>query len=436
MFKKTKLVAAITLAGSFVASQPLFAAGFALNDHSATASGTALAGAAASNQDISFSYWNPALFANAEHMSFYVSGAYISPKMDITVNSATDPNGNSLSGDASSDVVNSALIPAAYFTVPLSPSTMFGVSLNAPFGLSGKYGRNWAGRYHSAESKVEDVSLAFSLAQRLGKWGAIGGGLHFHDADILLASALTDFQGGNSANGDGYGELTANDTAVSYSIGYMVEPIQGTRIGAGYRSSIDFTFEGEANYENVGVIFKNLGLDEVYLFDEITFPSVLSLGFEQDLADKWTLGMTAMRTGWSSMDELRIAFDVGEDGNKQPDSVLTFDFEDQWFYSIGVTYDYSDKLTLRTGLALDNSPIKDQYRSARTPDGDRSWISLGGTYHVTQATDVTFSYTHVNIDDVSVIRDGSLDEDASRGTLDADYKSSADVFSLALNMNF
>ncbi|MGO3407661.1 OmpP1/FadL family transporter [Marinomonas sp.] len=166
--------------------------------------------------------------------------------------------------------------------------------------------------------------------------------------------------------------------------------------------------------------------------DSLTFPDVLTISLEQALTPKLKLGLSVIRTGWSSMDEgLNIDFD-----SDQPNSKLTFGFEDQWMYSAGLTYDYSKKLTLRTGIARDNSPVTDEYRSARTPDGDRTWYSMGGTYHFSETSSATFAYTYVDIEDVSVDRDGSLTEDNARGTYSADYSSSASVISLAYNMSF
>jgi long-chain fatty acid transport protein len=130
------------------------------------------------------------------------------------------------------------------------------------------------------------------------------------------------------------------------------------------------------------------------------------------------------------MDRLNIDFD-----SDQKNSVLTFGFEDQWMYAAGLTYSYSDKLTLRTGVAMDNSPVSDKYRSARTPDGDRKWISIGGTYDFNDMTSATFAFTHVMIDDVSVNRT-NFPEDNGRGKLNADYESSANVVSVAMNMAF
>ena len=426
------------VAVSVAAASSAYSAGFALNDHSATASGKALAGVAASNEDISASFWNPALFVNAKETTVYVSGAYVMPSMDVTLNSATDARPSALGGaqdissdGATQDSVNNTLVPSIYFAKPITDKTIVGIALNAPFGLSGDYGQDWAGRFHATETAIQDIALSFSLAHRLNNWVSTGVSLQIHKAEVVLESAA-----GYSGN-EGSGRIEADDIAYGYALGLALEPIKGTRIGLGYRSEVDFDFEGDVKYTDVNATL-NGGLQSLYGYqlvnagvtDSITFPSIITLSIEQDLTPQLTLGLTAIRTGWGSMDGINIDFD-----SDQPNSKLTFGFEDQWMYSAGLTYAYSDKLTLRTGVAMDNSPVTDEYRSARTPDGDRKWISVGATYDFNDMTSATFAFTHVMIEDVSVSRDGT-GEDASRGKLDADYESSANVVSLAMNMAF
>ncbi|MDZ7579633.1 MAG: outer membrane protein transport protein [Deltaproteobacteria bacterium] len=41
-------------------------------------------------------------------------------------------------------------------------------------------------------------------------------------------------------------------------------------------------------------------------------------------------------------------------------------------YSLGVNYHLNDKTTLRGGLAFDETPTSDAYRTARIPDEDRT----------------------------------------------------------------
>ena len=422
------------------AASSAYSAGFALNDHSATASGKALGGVAASNEDISASFWNPALLTNAKSTTVYVSGAYVMPTMDVDLNSATDmtpnnPSSAALNGPkdltadgATNDSVDNTLVPAFYFAKPINERTVAGVSLNVPFGLSGDYGQDWAGRFHATETAIQDIALSFALAYRVSEKLSVGASLQLHKAEVVLESAA------GFSGTEGIGRIEADATAVGFSLGVMFEPVKGTRLGAGYRSEVDFDFEGDVKYSDVpSAIVTGVGTVDADVTDSITFPSVLTLSVEHDLSNKVTLGLSAIRTGWGAMDGINIDFD-----SNQPNSVLTFGFEDQWMYSAGLTYAYSDKLTLRTGVAMDNSPVTDEYRSARTPDGDRKWISIGGTYDFNDMTSATFAFTHVMIDDVSVDRNftASGEEDAGRGTLDADYKSSANVISVAMNMAF
>jgi long-chain fatty acid transport protein len=428
------LFRASLVAASVAAASSAYSAGFALNDHSATASGKALAGVAASNEDISASFWNPALFVNAQDTTVFVSGAYVMPSMDVTnisANNSALAGGTTIAGSKSNNnSVDNTLVPSFYLAKPLSDKTVAGISLNVPFGLSGDYGDDWAGRFHATETAVQDIALSFSLAHRMNDWVSVGASVQVHKAEIVLGSAV------GVVGREGDGRIEADDVGYGYSFGVALEPEKGTRIGLGYRSEVDFDFKGDVKYTNVTGLNAALtsqgqaNLVNTTVSDSVTLPSVLTLGLEQDLTSKLTFGLSAIKTGWGSLDGLNIDFD-----SSQSNSVLTFGFEDQWMYSAGLTYDYSDKLTLRTGVAMDNSPVTDEYRSARTPDGDRKWISIGGTYDFNDMTSATFAFTHVMIEDVSVNRT-NLTEDASRGKLKADYESSANVVSVAMNMAF
>ncbi|WP_369921862.1 OmpP1/FadL family transporter [Marinomonas polaris] len=416
------------VAVSVAAASSAYSAGFALNDHSATASGKALGGVAASNEDISASFWNPALFVNAKETTVYMSGAYVMPSMDVTNISATDAATTSISGSSTNnDSVDNTLVPSFYFAKPLSDKTIFGISLNVPFGLSGDYGDDWKGRFHATETGIQDIALSFALAHRVNDWISAGASVQVHRAEVVLESAV------GRVGGEAIGRIEADDTSYGYSLGVALEPRKGTRVGLGYRSEVDFDFKGDVKYTGNSGVLSALAASNIVnanVSDSITFPSVITLSLEQDLTPKLVLGLTAIRTGWGAMDGIDINFE-----SDQSNSRLTFGFEDQWMYSAGLTYAYSDKLTLRTGLAMDNSPVTDKYRSARTPDGDRKWISIGGTYDFNDMTSATFAFTHVMIEDVSVDR-ARTGEDTLRGSLKADYESSANVVSVAMNMAF
>jgi long-chain fatty acid transport protein len=64
---------------------------------------------------------------------------------------------------------------------------------------------------------------------------------------------------------------------------------------------------------------------------------------------------------------------------------LVLAFDDTMRYSVGLNYRWTDQFTAKVGTALDESPVNDSNRTVRLPDTDRIWVSLGGTYKVSQA---------------------------------------------------
>lgn len=432
MFNKMSYSAILGLLSFTLLPGKSYAAGFSLNEQSASASGNALAGAAASKENISFTYWNPALFTNTTKTSLYLSGSYIDPRMEVSNVSGTSVTG-APSNQGSDKSVDNAAVPAMYLAIPLNDSTVFGLSLNVPFGLSGDYDNDWAGRYHATKSEVQDIVLAFSLANRVNDWVSLGASLQLHKAKIGLGGMVSDFDG---VSGDGSGDMEIEDSlSIGYALGLFIQPRTGTRLGAGYRSEVDFDFEGEINYDNISTTGESVySLVDADASAQNTLPAMLTLSAEQDLNDKITLSASAIHTGWSSLDKLDVDFDDSQ--SSQSNSVLTFNFKDVWYYSIGLTYQYSDNLLLKAGYGIDDSPSNATNLSPRAPDGDRQMISFGGTYDATKDTQVIFSYGHVTIDKASVNRDGSLDEDAGLGTFSADYKSSANIYSFAINTQF
>jgi long-chain fatty acid transport protein len=128
-------------------------------------------------------------------------------------------------------------------------------------------------------------------------------------------------------------------------------------------------------------------------------------------------------TNWSVFDELRVEL---EDG--RPDNVTEEDWEDTLFFSIGADYRPRENHTLRFGIAYDQSPVPDETRTARIPDADRYWLSLGYAYDFGDRGTVNLGYTHIFFEDVDI------SETTDAGTLDGEYEGSADV--VAANIVF
>ena len=58
-----------------------------------------------------------------------------------------------------------------------------------------------------------------------------------------------------------------------------------------------------------------------------------------------------------------------------------------------------DKLSLRGGVAYDETPVSDAYRTPRIPDGARTWIAVGGQYRAVRQSAIDFGYAHLFVED-------------------------------------
>jgi long-chain fatty acid transport protein len=210
-----------------------------------------------------------------------------------------------------------------------------------------------------------------------------------------------------------------------------------TTIGVAYRSEVDINIEGDADFrlpDNPtvqGVIGMTPLFVDTDLKADVTLPASFSVSLAHQVSEfTWLADITW--TGWSSFDELRIEYD----NPAQPDSVTTEDWNDTMRYSVGLDYQYSDSLILRTGVALDESPIPSaEKRTPRLPGEDRTWVSLGLTYIASSAISFDVGYSHLFIDDAKIDNTFESSVPTLNSTLTGEYDGEVDILSAQLNWN-
>lgn len=126
-----------------------------------------------------------------------------------------------------------------------------------------------------------------------------------------------------------------------------------------------------------------------------------------------TLYADATWTQWSDYDQLVVKFE-----NPSPNSESNQNFKDSWRYAVGASYQANDQLILRTGIALDKTPVPDpQSRSPRTPDSDRYWLSVGAGYHLTKRLSFDLAYSYLQSDNAKL--DYTQNNKTLNGKMDA-----------------
>ena len=424
------------------------AAGFALKEQSTTAQGTAFAGATASASDVSYMFFNPASLGWVDQIEIQAVGTLAMPKIELKSSSASTTARTPISGSThEDDVADNVVVPAFYAAVPLPGGVRFGLGVNAPFGLETDYSRDWVGRYHGVRSELETININPAVAWRPVRWLSAGAGFQAQYADGTLTNAVDfgtigggrDVPGAVPGEQDGFARLRGDDWSYGWNAGVIVEPVAGTRLGVSYRSEIDQTLRGDVNFtgDDDGIANILRGASGGAFTDtdaklDVKTPASLSFGLHHDLTDRVALMAEAQWTNWSVFDQLTVKFD----NPAQPDSVTEEEWQDAWFFALGSTFRATDELTLRAGVAYDQSPVDGNFRTPRIPDGDRYWVSLGAGWHPRSWLDFDAAFTYIDVESTNVRLSATSTGNEARGNLDADYDSYIILLGLSARMRF
>lgn len=419
------------------------AAGFALIETNARGQGNAYAGAAAYTPDASTIFFNPAGMMGLDEDQLVLASHIILPESSFTNNGSVNAaavGGTPISG-GNDDGGFDAFVPNLYWVKNIDEDMKFGLGINAPFGLAIKYDDTWVGRYHAVVSDLQVLNFNPSMAYQLNDTVAIGGGLDFMVADVILSQAI-DFAAvlGQTPNSDdGFVELTGDnfdDVAVGFNFGLLFDVNYETDIGVAYRSEVDIDVKGDANFTvpaSAALLVANGQFIDTGLTAGITLPQSLSVSIAHQ-QDKITYLADITWIGWSSFDELRIKFD----NPLQADGLTTENWDDTMRYSFGIDYQYNPNMVLRTGIALDETPVPSaERRTPRLPGNDRTWLSFGLSYEIDNAFSVDVGYSHLFFDDTQI--NNELESEASdnvKATLTGTYEASVDILSVQLNWNY
>jgi len=398
-----RLAAGLALAGcaSFV-----HAAGFALVEQNASGLGNAYAGAAAVAEDASTIYFNPAGMTLLPDRQLVVAGHLIKPRAEFS-GTVTPGIGGGDGGDAG----GLALVPNAYYAFRLTPDVYLGVGMNAPFGLKTEYDPDWIGRYQAIKSEVKTININPSIAYKVSDSLSLGAGLNIQwvEATLTNRQPLPAPVPLVTIKGDDYGW--------GYNLGVLWQATPATRLGLSYRSEVDYTLEGTSSVSDPVVGALNGPVTAA-----VTLPDSASLSLLHKLSPTWDLLADVTWTGWSDFDDLPIRGTVNK--------TTVENWEDILRYSLGATWHMSDKLSLRGGVAYDEAPVSDRFRTPRIPDGARTWVAVGGQYRLSRQSVLDFGYAHLFINAPGL---QSLDNGT---TLNGSYDASVDILSAQLTLNF
>lgn len=438
LLKSSIQFTATALALSLAAIGQAQAAGFALMEQNASGLGNAYAGQAAAAEDASTIFFNPAGMTSIKGRQLVGALNAIYTTGEFNDDGSTGPAGplHPLGGDGG-DPGDLSFIPNAYATWEVLPNQLWlGLGINAPFGLKTEYDDDWVGRFHGTSSEVMSVNINPSIAWKVNETVSLGFGLNlqYFKADLANQVSYTAASGGLIPNAEGEATVEGDDWSWGWNIGVMFNLTPSTRLGIAYRSGIDYTLEGEADFDNVPPVGAlPLAFASGDIEADLDVPDSFSIGLSHYFTPQWQLLADYTWTGWDSIDTLRVDRTSGTRL-----TALPLNFENSWRVGVGLNYQMNDYWKLRFGVAYDKSPVQDEFRTPRLPDEDRIWTSVGAQWKFSQAGAFDFGYTYIWVKEAELDLPSSDPEvgPLPRGALVGDYDANVHIFSMQVRYSF
>lgn len=386
--------AMLLLAFSGVAS----AAAFQLWEQNASGLGNAYAGSAAVADNASTIFFNPAGMTQTPGLQLSAGVVGVGAYYEFRNSGSTTTGGDG--GNAG----GWAAVPNGYFSAQVTNDLFLGFGVSVPFGLATEYSdSSWIGRNQSLKSEIKTVNYNPSVAYRVNDKVSLGFGINYQTINAEMTNMTP----------AGLYRVKGDDSTWGWNAGALFTLSPAMRVGVSYRSTMDYTLEGT---RSVGGVSRAATAD-------VKLPDTFILSVWQQVSDRWEAMGDLSYTNWSTLDKMNIRSSAGTD-------VETFGYKDSWRFAWGAAYKATDAVKLKFGIAYDRTPVTSSDRSARVPDNDRVWFSLGGQWNAGKfgKFDLGYSYLYV--------KDPSINQSKLGTTLRGQYDDSAHLIGVQYSVGF
>ena len=373
---------------------------------------------AAPGGSISSMFWNPAAVTTVTTTTVEGNLTAIFPRSELDVDpTRSDLTGLSITGNGG-NVGETGIVPAAYFATPINDQLYFGISVNAPYGLTTTSDPPWVGMFSHLDAELVSVNVTPVFGFKINDMISVAAGMQVEYLDVDIETALLPTAAPPRQR------LEGDDVNAGFVAGVTLTPFDGTTIGIGYRSKVDHSLGGSQTFEiPVMTQIGTIPAGRYPISADITLPETVSVGVRQRINDAFTVMAGMEWANWSRIGTVPFA-------GSPAGTSLALDFDDGWFFSLGGEYKYNPNWTFRAGLGYEIAPTTDEHRSMRLPDADRVWASIGASYNWNERLSIDAGYSHLFVDD------GPVDETTAGVRYAGTAEGRVDIISLGVRYKF
>ncbi len=419
----TLKLSSVLISAAFL-SQSALASGYHFGTQSVSSQGTANSSAAEA-ADPSTLFYNPAGLTKLEGTQISANVNLVAPSVKYSEAWGKYPSGANISaspdmkGQAqTSGKISDSLVvaPHLFASHKLNDQVALGVGMYVPFGSGTEYDENSVLRYNLNELGLKSIAIQPTVAYKFNDHHSVALGLVAQNTSARLRQ-YANFGpfAGRDGVADGYAKVKGDDWGFGYNLAWLWDINDSARVGVNYRSKIKHNLEGTANWELVGPAFANPALKAGvrgagYVAEEdasvkITTPESLSVHGMYKIDPKWNVFGDVTWTRHSRFNQAELVYankkrvaGVGGAPTTSDKTILTPNWRDTYKVAVGASYQITDPLQLRFGMAYDQSPVKSaEYRMSTLPDNNRIWFSFGGKYDINKNHSINAAYSYLHI---------------------------------------
>lgn len=456
------------------------ASGYHFGTQSVTAQSTANA-AAAEAADATTIFTNPAGLTKLEHSEITAAVNMVMPHIRYSEAQATYRNGTAVTTDSKGRAATTSgkitedvtVAPHLYGAYKVNDDLTVGVGMYIPFGSKTEYEESSVLRHHLNKLGLTTVAIEPVAAYKLNEQHSVGvGAIAQYSTAELRKYADWDASGSVSAAmrrnvtglADGRAEVKGKDWGFGYQLAWMWDINDRTRMGVNYRSKVEHTLKGTANWTAEGPALTTPlpALGGATLYDaaikargyvphekasvKIITPESLSVHGMYKATDKLNLFGDLTWTRHSRFNTVNLMFEntkiVGANSDGTPRTsdrtIIKPNWRNTYRAAVGGSYQYSEPLQLRAGIAFDQSPVRSaESRMNTLPDGNRIWYSVGAKYQYRKNHVFDLAYSHVHINDTAFKATASVGDNVdSKGSGSAKFNNYANIVGFQYSYKF
>lgn len=436
-----------------LASPLCLASGFQILEQSSSRLGTAYAGTASIADDATTAFFNPAGMARLDKAEAAVAGHL------LVIDSEFDDRGSlAAAGTPLQQPIPGApgasddpgVAGGLFIVQPIADRWTFGLGVSVPFGLLSDYDDDAQVRYHATKSELTVVNLNPSVAFEVNDQLSLGFGLNYQRADVKLNNSVDSFSvcvgaggtvpacaaahdGPANAATDSQSNIDGDDEALVADLSLHWQPTERTAVGVVWRQGAEFELGGDASFSVsescVADSFCSGALQSLQgpIRADAELPDTLTASLSHEIRDRWTVHGDLAWTEWSSLQRVEIV----NRNNDREISVLELNYDDTFRAAAGATFQASQYLQWRFGIAFDEAPQDDpQFVTPRIPDADRFWLSAGFNYEFGPNASMDVGYAHLFVDD------SKIDSTEQGNRVIGEFDNTVDILGLQFNWRY